>query len=157
MQAFFPLPVEFLDGGAVATLPAEIDIANAPGVTDVLLAVLNSAAGVIADVSRTRFCDAADVRAVVRASARAHSLGTWLRVVIGQPGVRKVFALTGADTVVRVYPTLAAAVDAGEGAGAADAGRDPALPVRPGWKPASASPTVEAGSCRQPGHPGEAV
>ena len=155
MQSSFPLPVEFLDGGAVVTLPAEIDIANAPEVTDVLLAVLNSGARVIADASGTRFCDAAGVRAVVHASTRARSLGTWLRVVIGQPGMRRVFALTGADTVISVYPTLAAAAGAGEGAGMADG--DPVRPVRPGRKPTAASPSVEAGSCHQPGHSGEAV
>lgn len=111
MHTYFPLPAEFLGSCAVVTLPAEIDLVNAPDVSDVLLAVLsNGTAGVVADASVTRFCDAAGVRAVVHAGARASSPGTWVRVVICHPGVRKVFALTGADQLVRVYPTLAAAI-----------------------------------------------
>lgn len=129
MHAFFPLPAEFSDGYAVVTLPAEIDVTNAPDVADTLLAVLSQGAGgVIADAARTRFCDVAGARAVVRASDRARSLGTWVRVVIRHPGVRKVFALTGADTLVLVYPALDAAKRAGDGEETADAARCPVPP-----------------------------
>jgi anti-anti-sigma factor len=104
---FFPLPVQFLDGCAVAILPEEIDLANADEVSDTLLALLNrGASGVIADMSGTRFCDAAGVRAIARAHHRAQSLGAWLRVVIVHPAVRKVFRLTGVDGMVRVCPVL---------------------------------------------------
>jgi anti-sigma B factor antagonist len=104
---FFPLPVQFLDGCAVATLPEEIDLANADEVSDTLLALLNrGASGVIADMSGTRFCDASGARAITRAHRRAQSLGTWLRVIAIHPAVRKVFRLTGMEGIVGVYPEL---------------------------------------------------
>ena len=60
------------------------------------------AAGVIADMTRTRFCDAAGCRAVARASSRARLLGSSVQAVIANPFVRKVFELTGADQFVCV-------------------------------------------------------
>jgi anti-anti-sigma factor len=111
MQGFSSLPVRYLSGCAVVTLPAEIDLVNVPDVRDTLLAVLNrGAGGVVADMTGTVFCDAAGARALVRASGRAEALGTWLRVVITHPGPRKVLALTGADNLVPVFPDLAAAL-----------------------------------------------
>ena len=64
-----PLPVHFLDGWAVAPQPSEIDMTNAGIVTDTLLALLNRGTpAVVADMTGTRFCDAAGMRAV-RSSA----------------------------------------------------------------------------------------
>jgi anti-sigma B factor antagonist len=94
-------------GYLIVELPAEVDLLNAPDVSDMLLSALNrGAAGVIADMSRTRFCDAAGCRAVARVSRRARLLGTWARAVIPSPAVRKVFRLTGADQLIPVCTTL---------------------------------------------------
>jgi anti-sigma B factor antagonist len=95
------------DGYVIVQLPGEVDLLNAPVVSDMLLAALHrGAAGVIADMSRTRFCDAAGCRAVTRASRRAQLLGAWTRAVIPSPAVRRVFRLTGADQLIPVCTTL---------------------------------------------------
>jgi anti-anti-sigma factor len=95
------------DGCVIVTLPDEIDLFSASAVSDMLLTVLNrGAAGVIADMSSTRFCDAAGCRAVTRANRRAQLLGTWVRAVIPGPAVRKVFRLMGADRLIPVFDTL---------------------------------------------------
>jgi anti-anti-sigma factor len=95
------------DGYVVVKLPGEIDLLNAAEVSDMLLAAVSrAAAGVIADMSRTRFCDVAGCRAVTRAGHRAQRVGTWTRAVIPSPAVRRVFRLTGADQVIAVCATM---------------------------------------------------
>ncbi len=87
------------------SLPGEIDAVNADMVTDTLLTVLNrTGTSVIADMTGTSFCDAAGLRAMVRAHIRARSLGTELRIVVAHPSVRRVFQLTGADWLLRGSP-----------------------------------------------------
>ena len=106
-----PLPVRLHDGCAVVTLPEEIDAVNADMVTDTLLTVLNrTGASVIADMTGTTFCDAAGIRAIIRAHIRARSLDTGLRVVLTSPIVRRIFQLTRVDELVRVYPALGLAL-----------------------------------------------
>ena len=106
-----PLPVRLHDGCAVVILPEEIDAANADMVTDTLLTVLNrTGASVIADMTRTTFCDAAGIRAIIRAHIRARSLDTGLRVVLTSPIVRRIFQLTRVDELVRIYPALGLAL-----------------------------------------------
>jgi anti-anti-sigma regulatory factor len=63
------------------------------------------AAGVIADMTRTRCCDAAGCRALARAGRRAQLLRTRARAVIPHPAVRKVLRLTGADQLISVCAT----------------------------------------------------
>jgi len=106
-----PLPVRLHDGCAVVVMPEEIDAVNADMVTDTLLTVLNrTGASVIADMSRTTFCDAAGIRAIIRAHIRARSLDTGLRVVLTSPIVRRIFQLTRVDELVRIYPALGLAL-----------------------------------------------
>jgi anti-sigma B factor antagonist len=103
----FPLPVRYVDGWAVVALPEEIDLTNAGTVEDTLLALLDGGgAGVVADMTGTRFCGAAGVRAVLRAQHRAQSLDARLGVVISWPAVLKVFRITGTDRLVRICPTV---------------------------------------------------
>lgn len=103
----FPLPVQVMDGCAVVGLPGEIDLGNADAISSALLSTLDQGAvGVVADMTATRYCDAAGIRAVARASSRAEELGYWVRVVIPRLAVRRAFTLTGADSLVRIYATL---------------------------------------------------
>lgn len=129
MQEFFPLPVQFSAGRTVVTLPVEVDVTNAHEVARTLRDVVARQAGeVVADASGTLFCDVAGVRAVVRGDELARLTGSRVRLVTRHPGVRKVFALTGADALVLIYPTLAAAMSAGEDEGTAGVGRDTVPP-----------------------------
>lgn len=103
----FPLPVQVMDGCAVVGLPWEIDFSNADAISTALLTVTDQGvAGVVADMTATRYCDAVGIRAIARASSRAEELGYWVRAVIPRLAVRRAFSLTGADSLVRIYVTL---------------------------------------------------
>jgi anti-anti-sigma factor len=81
-----PLPVHFVAGCAVAAQPGDIDVTNVTMVSDTLLALLNRGmSGVVADMTATRFCDAAGARVVVRAHRRAQAVDVWFGVVIPHP------------------------------------------------------------------------
>jgi anti-sigma B factor antagonist len=108
--------VLWADQVAVVTLPEEIDITIADTVREELLSVINQGAEVlIADLSRTRFCDSAGVSALVRAFRRATSSGTKMRLVVGGVAVERVLALTGVDRLIEVYPSVRAALGSSPG------------------------------------------
>lgn len=101
------------DEWAILSAPAEIDLANAPLVSDALLGVLERGVpGVVLDLTATTFCDCAAVRMLVQAHKRAAARGIELRLAVGGAAVRRVLALLEADRLLAVYPDLAAALAA---------------------------------------------
>lgn len=95
----------------MVSLPGEVDIANADDVREELLAVLNRSPEVmIADMSKTTFCDSSGVNALVRAFRRATSNGTKMRLVVTTLAVQRVLTLTGVDRLIEFYPTVSAAL-----------------------------------------------
>jgi anti-sigma B factor antagonist len=99
------------DEQVVITLPEEIDITNSPGLQEVLLAVISrQPARVVADMTATTFCDSSGMHAIVAAYRQALAVGADLRLVIGHPATRRVFELSGIDTVISIYPDLPAAL-----------------------------------------------
>ena len=106
-------PVLWIGRTAVVSLPAEIDITNADRVREDLLSVLNQGAVLlIADLSRTTFCDSAGVGAVARSFRRAEASQSDMRLVVGTLAVQRVLALTGIDRLVDIYPSVAASLAA---------------------------------------------
>jgi anti-sigma B factor antagonist len=104
-------PVVWLSKVAVATLPVEIDIANADQVRDNLLSVLDrGAATLIVDMGGTTFCDSAGLNALVRAHKRATANGSKMRLVVSAPAVQRVLAITGVDHLMDIYPSVAASL-----------------------------------------------
>ena len=104
-------PVLWIGHVAVVTLPEEIDVTNAETVQDELLAALNqSAILLIADMSRTNFCDSSGVSAMVRVFRQAVAGGTAMRLVVSTPGVQRVLSITGVDRLVDVFPSIAASL-----------------------------------------------
>jgi anti-sigma B factor antagonist len=101
----FPL---MLNGVPVVTAPAEIDVTTAGQLRMVLLrAAARGHAMVVADLTRTRFCDSAGLSVLVRAHRQAVADGGELRVVIpGRGAVARVFALTCLDRVIPVFASL---------------------------------------------------
>ena len=96
---------------AVVTLPEEIDVTIAGTVQEELLAVMNAGAAlVIADMSKTNFCDSAGVSALVRAFRQACASGSSMRLVIGTPAVQRVLSITGVDRLVDTFPSVAASL-----------------------------------------------
>jgi anti-sigma B factor antagonist len=111
-------PVLWIGRTAVVCLPAEIDITNADQVREDLLSVLNQGAALlIADLSKTTFCDSAGVSALARSSRRAEASQSDMRLVVSTLAVQRVLALTGIDRLLDVYPSVAASL-----AGSADSG-----------------------------------
>src|ERR1700729_3908287 len=117
-------PVLWIGRNAVVIPPAEIDIPNADQVREDLLSVLNQGAALlIADLSKTTFCDSAGVAALARSFRQAEASGSEMRLVVGPLGVRRILTLTGIDRLLGIYPSVAAALavspDSGDAAAAA--------------------------------------
>jgi anti-sigma B factor antagonist len=110
-------PVLWIGQVAVVTLPAEIDVTIAEAVKDELLAILDQGATLlIADLSKTEFCDSAGVSALVRTYRQASTSGSAMRLVIGTPSVQRVLAITGVDRLVDTFPSVAASLAGTPGA-----------------------------------------
>jgi anti-sigma B factor antagonist len=96
----------------VITLPEEIDMSNSSQVHDTLVRALDDGTAVlIADAGRTMFCDSATITMLLRAHNHAAATGTQLRIAASPP-IRRVLELTGADRMLHVYPSVAAALAA---------------------------------------------
>ena len=104
-------PVLWIGRTAVVVLPAEIDITNGDQVREDLLSVLNrGAALLIADLSKTTFCDSAGVSALARSFRRAEASQSDMRLVVSTPAVQRVLGLTGVDRLLDIYPSVAASL-----------------------------------------------
>jgi anti-sigma B factor antagonist len=96
---------------AVVTLPAEIDVTNADMVRQELLSVLNQGAVLlVADMSKTKFCDSAGVSALVRTFRRASASASAMRLVVSTPAVQRVLSIAGVDRLIDVCPSVAASL-----------------------------------------------
>lgn len=103
---------------AIATLPTEIDVTVADDVREHLLSAVNQGAtALIADMSKTTFCDSAGVSALVRTFRRANESGTKFRLVVTSPAVFRVLGITGVDRLIDTYPTVAEALGSSKGGG----------------------------------------
>jgi anti-anti-sigma factor len=100
----------------VVMLPAEIDLASAPAVTETLIfAISTGPAVVVADLTGTTFCDCAAIRSLCHATEYAAARGTDLRVVIPAGPVRRVLDLTGRDRELHLYLAITSALSAPPG------------------------------------------
>jgi len=106
-------PVLWIGQVAVVALPAEMDVTNADMVREDLLSVMNQGAVLlIADMSKTKFCDSAGVNALVRTFRRASASENTLRLVVSTPAVQRVLSITGVDRLVDIFPSVAASLAA---------------------------------------------
>lgn len=109
----------------IVTVVGELDHDSADGLR-AALARPPSAAGVeriVVDLAGLGFCDSTGLNVLLRARLDAQQAGLRLEVAGPGPLVARLFAITGADGVLRVHPDLRTALAApGEG---------PAGPVAP--------------------------
>jgi anti-sigma B factor antagonist len=111
-------PVLWIGQVAVVTLPPEIDVTNADMVREELASVLNQGAALlIADLSKTRFCDSAGVSALVRTFRRAATSESSMRLVVSTPAVERVLSITGVDRLLEMFPSVAASLAGPAGQG----------------------------------------
>ncbi|HSZ46273.1 MAG TPA: STAS domain-containing protein [Streptosporangiaceae bacterium] len=95
----------------IVTLPDEIDITNAQSVGDELRAAFGQGVlAVIADMTRTQFCDSSGIRHLLLANDRAAEMNAEFRLVVQAPAVLRAFRLLGIDRLLAVYPSLQAAL-----------------------------------------------
>jgi anti-anti-sigma factor len=112
-------------GSTIVSLAAELDIANADAARlDLIEAIDHGFHVVIADMSRTSFCDCAGVSTLLTAGGHAARAGAELRVVAMARPVLRIFELTGLQLALPVYLTSSDALrDAGTPTGPRAAGR----------------------------------
>lgn len=93
------------------TLPAEIDIGNAGEIGETIRAAFRPRVEmVIADMSGTVFCDSTGARELLLATERAEENLAELRLVIGGGPVLRILTILGFDCLLRIYPTMNAAL-----------------------------------------------
>jgi anti-anti-sigma factor len=90
----------------VVTAPEEMDITTAYRLRGALAAAVRGHATVVVDMTRTHACDTAGLHVLVRAHRRALAQGGELRLVAPRPDVRRLFAITGLDRVIRHFASL---------------------------------------------------
>jgi hypothetical protein len=115
----FPMSAYFVNGRAVAALPGESDVTNAVTDGGALLALLNRGTpGVMADMTAR---GSVTLPVCALSSVPIAGLGEWMpgswwssRI----PAARTVFTIIGADTLIRLYPSLDKTVAAPTGTAA---------------------------------------
>jgi anti-sigma B factor antagonist len=96
-----------VSGVPVVAVPEEIDIVNATELRSALLkAAANGSGALVADMTRTRFCDSSGLHALLAAHKRARAEGGELLVVISSAAVLRIFAITGIDRVIPNFTSL---------------------------------------------------
>ena len=104
-------PVAMVDGVPVVAAPEEIDITNAPELRSALLeAAAHGHATVVADLSRTHFCDSSGLRTLLAAHKRATAAGGDMLLVIPGNAVLRVFTITGVDQIIQNFTSLEVAL-----------------------------------------------
>ena len=100
-------PVELVSGVPVVAAPEEIDITNAPELRSALLEAAADRPGtLVADMTRTRFCDSSGLHALLAAQKRARADGGELLLVIPSAAVLRIFAITGIDRMIPNFTSL---------------------------------------------------
>jgi anti-sigma B factor antagonist len=103
--------VTTVNGLPVISAPAEVDVSNADGLRQLLLACADEGHTVlVVDMSETAFCDSTGLHQLVRAHKRATAAGGEVRLVITTPTVLRLFAIVGIDRFFPVFTSLAQAV-----------------------------------------------
>ncbi|MDR3032506.1 MAG: STAS domain-containing protein [Kitasatospora sp.] len=106
----------------VVTMPDEIDVSNAGYVGEQLRSAITPGAGaVVADLTATAFCDSFAVLHLMLAHDKAAANNIRLLFVVPAGAVLRLLDLVGASRVLRICPTLTAALGAAaddRGAGA---------------------------------------
>ncbi|MEU6236144.1 STAS domain-containing protein [Kitasatospora sp. NPDC047058] len=98
----------------VVAVAGELDHDTADGLRSVLAAPAGGGTGrIVVDLSGLRFCDSTGLNLLLRARLDAEEAGLSLEVAGPTSAVARLFNVTGADTVLRIHPSVEAALVAG--------------------------------------------
>jgi anti-anti-sigma factor len=105
------LPVERTDSYFRVIFPPEVDLANAPDISDQLLRLLNSGTqALILDMTGTRFFSSSGIKAIIRAHLRATAIGSLIVAVVPPDShVRRVFDIVDLPRLITTTADLEAA------------------------------------------------
>jgi anti-sigma B factor antagonist len=104
----FDVRSRFAPGGAhVVQVSGDLDLATAPLLDEALADV--SGEMLVIDLSDCTFLDSAGIRALLGA-ARGRSEAPPVRIVTADPGMVRLFEITGVDKLMHVHPSVDAAL-----------------------------------------------
>lgn len=104
-------PVTVVRGVPVVTAAGDIDITNAAQLSSALLKAAAHGQGMlVADLTRTDFCDASGLRALLDARQRVRAADRELLLVSRGPGMLRILAITRADRCIRNFTSLGEAL-----------------------------------------------
>jgi anti-anti-sigma factor len=130
------LPAEPLVIPEIVSFPVEVDISNSDEVSAALSAAIRPGVLiVIADLSRTTFCDGAGIRCLLAAHHQAVECGVELRAVIRSSAVWRLLVLLGGDEELHVYSNMKGGLTGGPGAARRSRADDPARAVADVFRP----------------------
>jgi anti-sigma B factor antagonist len=98
--------VETMGGMPVVSTPGEIDLLHADELAAALESALGEHATVIVDMTQTSFCDSSAISALIQGARLAAASQREMRVAVSAAQVLRVFALTGVDELLMLFPTL---------------------------------------------------
>ena len=101
-------PVLWTGERAVVTFPAEVDANNAHIARSRLIAVIeqDGATAVVADMTRTTFCDSAGVTALATARTKALAHGAAFSLACSSPQILRILELTGLDQMLPLFASV---------------------------------------------------
>ena len=101
-------PVQWTGERAIVTFPAEVDANNAHIARNDLIAVieLDGAKAVVADMTRTTFCDSAGVTALAAARRKAVAHGATFSLACSSPQILRILELTGLDQMLPLFGSV---------------------------------------------------
>lgn len=103
--------VKLISGVPVVAAPEEIDMTNARELGSALLAAAADGPGtLVADMSRTQYCDSSAIHTLLAAHRRAQDGGGELLLVAAKAPVLRVFTITGVDRLIPTFTSLADAL-----------------------------------------------
>jgi anti-sigma B factor antagonist len=101
------------DGVPVLAVRGEVDVATAPQLRERLLALADqNPVVVVADLTEVTFIDSTALGVLVSGAKRLRSGGGDLRLVVTEPHIAKVLAITGLTEVFGIYATAGEATSA---------------------------------------------
>jgi anti-anti-sigma factor len=99
--------VTWVRGYPVVQADTEIDVANADALRAAIQEASRSGQDVVTvDMSDTAFCDSTGLNVLVLAHKRLAAAGGELRLVIREPTLLRIFAVTGMSSMFRMFDSL---------------------------------------------------
>ena len=97
----------------IIKVPVEVDTTNCAKVASELTAAcVPGVRTVIADLTQTTFCDSSALRVLLQAHRVAETQGIDFAVAVNSHSVLRVLEITGLTSILRLYPSVPAALDA---------------------------------------------